>query len=168
MDSPTFYELSADAFSDSAANHRNLSPDKLKEQHRSAAYQLLQRQQHQQQQQQQQQTQQTQQQQQQQQPQQQLPQQQEQQEHQQEQLQQQQQLQVPYGTGTSAVTLRGLAPIRLSAAVFGSARPAVSSDLPEVSNYSELADINTPEISLDIQVVRAPMLIQETLENASR
>lgn len=120
MDSPLFYEL--DAFSE----NNNISADKLKESHRSIYHQLTSFSQN-------------------------LQAQQPQQQH----LQQQAQPSVQHlGSNSSAVqtpvssSARGLAPVRISSAVFGNARPA---DLPEVSNYSDLADINTPEISLDIQ-----------------
>ena len=48
---------------------------------------------------------------------------------------------------------RGLAPIRVSKAVFGGART-----LELESAYPELADINTPEISLDLQVTKLLLL----------
>ena len=119
MDSPLFYEL--DAFSE----NNNISADKLKDSHRSTYHQLTSFSQNVQ-------TQQP----------------------QQQHLQQAQQS-AQHLNNVSAVqtpvssSARGLAPVRISSAVFGNARPA---DLSEVSNYSDLADINTPEISLDIQV----------------
>ena len=119
MDSPLFYEL--DAFSE----NNNISADKLKDSHRSTYHQLTSFSQNVQ-------TQQP----------------------QQQHLQQAQQSAQHLNNVSAVQTLvsssaRGLAPVRISSAVFGNARPA---DLSEVSNYSDLADINTPEISLDIQV----------------
>ena len=112
MDSPLFYEL--DAFSE----NNNISADKLKDSHRSTYHQLTSFSQNVQ-------TQQP----------------------QQQHLQQAQQS-AQHLNNVSAVqtpvssSARGLAPVRISSAVFGNARPA---DLSEVSNYSDLADINTPE-----------------------
>jgi hypothetical protein len=119
MDSPLFYEL--DAFSE----NNNISADKLKDSHRSTYHQLTSFSQN-------------------------LQTQQPQQQH----LQQAQQSAQHLNNASAVQTpvsssARGLAPVRISSAVFGNARPA---DLSEVSNYSDLADINTPEISLDIQV----------------
>lgn len=55
------------------------------------------------------------------------------------------------GGGVAAGSgVRGLAPIRVSNAVFGNARAGLAE--LESPSYVELADINTPEISLDLQV----------------
>jgi len=55
------------------------------------------------------------------------------------------------GGGATAAAVRGLAPIRVSNAVFGNARAGLAE--LESPSYVELADINTPEISLDLQVL---------------
>ena len=62
------------------------------------------------------------------------------------------------GGNVAASAVRGLAPIRVSNAVFGNGRNAGLAEL-ESPSYVELADINTPEISLDLQVMPATLFI---------